>query len=329
MTKVIGRKFSVGLGKETTRGTAVAAAYWIPKMDFSLDDKINYAVDDSSIGVIEDSISQDITGKYSEGSIGGRVYDKSFGLILLGVFGVETSSTQVGGETLVYDHLFNVLESASHQSLTISAADPNGGSGLKYSLAMFDTFELSYEVGKYLTYKTSFRANTNASSSVTASFTAENGFRPQDGIIKVASALAGLDAASAISIKKGTLTIKKNIEDDFIIGSVAAADRLNKAFMVEGTIEALYDSRTFTDTNMLADLAQALRIQFINTSVTLGSASSPQITFDMGKVKFQEVSKKIANNDLIMQTVKFKAFYSMADSMMIKATLRNLQSAVY
>lgn len=329
MTKIIGRKFSIGLGKETTRGTAAAAGFWMPKMDFSLDDKVNYAIDDSSIGVIEDAISQDITGKYSEISIGGRVYDKSFGLILLSAFGTETSSTAVSGDTSVYDHLFNVSESAQHQSLTISAADPNGGSGLRYTLGMMDEFELSFEIGSYLTYKAGFRANANASGSVTASFTAENGFRPQDGIVKFASDLSGLDAASAIAIKKGSLSIKKNIEDDFIIGTVTPADRLNKSFVVEGTLELLYDNRTYIDTDLMADLAQALRIQFVNSSVTIGTSSSPTITFDMGKVKLQEVSRKMANNELIMQTIKFKAFYSMTDSMMVKATLRNLQSATY
>lgn len=329
MTKIIGRKLSVGLGKETSRGTAVAAAFWIPKMDFSLDDKINFAVDDSSIGVIEDSINQEITSKYSELEIGGRVYDKSFGLILLGVFGTETSSTQVGGETLVYDHLFNVSESAQHTSLTVSAADPNGGSGLQYTLAMVDQFQLEFETGKFLTYKAGLRANANASASVTASFTAENGFRPQDGIIKVASTLSGLAGASAITVKKGQITIKKNVEDDVVIGNVSPVDRLNKAFSVEGSLELLYDSRTYIDTDLLGDLAQALRIQFVNSSVTIGSASSPTITFDMAKVKFQEVSRKIANNDLIRQTIKFKAFYSMSDSLMIKATLRNLQSSTY
>ncbi len=327
MTKIIGRKYSVGLGKESSRGTAVAASFWIPKTDVSVDDRINYAIDDSSIGVIEDSISQDITGKYSEISIGGRVYDKSFGLILLATLGTETSQTLV--ETGVYDHLFNVNESAQHTSLTVSAVDANGGSGLRYALAMVDTLQIDFEIGKYFTYKLDMRANINASGSNTASFTAENGFRPQDGSIKFASALAGLGAASAISVKKGSIVIKKNIEDDFIIGNVAATDRLNKSFSVEGTLELFYDDRTLEDTDMIADLAQAMRIAFTNTSVTIGATSNPTLTIDMGKVKIQEVTKKISNNDIVSKVVKFKAFYSITDSMMIKATLRNTQSAAY
>lgn len=329
MSKTIGRKFSIGLGKETTRGTAVSAGFWIPKTSLAIDEKINYAVNDSSIGVIEDSIGQDITSKYAEGTIEGNVYDKSFGLVLLAALGTETSSTAVSGDGTVYDHLFNVLESAQHQSLTISAVDPNDGTGRKFALAMIEALEVNFEIGQYLTYKADFRANSSAQSSTTASFTAENLFRPQDGVIKFASALAGLSGATAISVKKGTISIKKNLEDDVIIGTVTPADRLNKAFVVEGTLELMYDSRTDIDTNLLGDVAQALRIQFINTSVTVGSTSNPTITFDMGKVKFQEVARKMTNNDLITMTIKFKAFYSIADSMMIKATLRNLQSATY
>lgn len=327
MTKIIGRRFSVGLGKETTRGTAVSAAFWIPKTSVSVDDRINYATHDASIGVIEDAIGQDTTGKYSEVTIEGNVYDKSFGLIALGTFGSETSSTLVA--TGVYDHLFAVAQSAQHASLTVAAVDPNGGSGLRYALAMVDQTDLAFEVDKYFTYSTKLRANANASGSNTASFTAENLFRPQDGIVKFASSLAGLSAASAIAVKKGTLSIKKNVEDDFIIGSVVAADRLNKEFSVEGSLEMFYDSRTDIDTNLLGDVAQAMRIQFINTSVTIGASSNPTITFDMARVKFQEISRKIDNAGIISLTIKFKAFYSQTDTSMISCTIRNTQSATY
>lgn len=327
MSKTIGRKFSVGLGKETVRGTAVAASFWIPKTDVSVDDRINYAINDSSIGVIEDSIGQDITQKFSEISIGGLIYDKSFGLILLATFGTETSQTLV--ETGVYDHLFNVAATSQHTSLTVACVDPNGGSGLRYALGMVDSVTIEFEIGKYLTYKLDMRANANASGSNTASYTAENLFRPQDGAVKFASALAGLTAASAIAVKKGSITIKKNLEDDFIVGSVVATDRLNKEFAVEGMLELIYDDRTYIDTDMMADLAQAMRITFQNTALLIGATKYPQIEFDMGKVKLQEVSRKIDNAGIIMQTVKFKAFYSMTDSMMIKATIRNTQSAAY
>ena len=123
--------------------------------------------------------------------------------------------------------------------------------------------------------------------------------------------------------------IKKNLEDDFVVGNVAAADRLNKEFSVEGMLELFYDDRTIEDTYMIADLQQAMRFTFQNTSVLIGATKSPQLEIDLGKVKIQEVSKKIENSNIISKTIKFKAFYSLTDTMMIKATLRNTQSAAY
>ena len=91
----IGRKYNVGIGKEVTRGTAVAADYWLPKMVFTHDDKIDVVVDESSIGIIEDAQSQDVVGKHSEGTITGRIADTSFGLWLLSTLGTEAAPALV------------------------------------------------------------------------------------------------------------------------------------------------------------------------------------------------------------------------------------------
>jgi len=63
MSKFIGRKLNIGIGKESTRGTAVAATFWMPKMELTHDDKITQVVNESSIGVIEDAEGADITMK--------------------------------------------------------------------------------------------------------------------------------------------------------------------------------------------------------------------------------------------------------------------------
>ena len=330
MSYQIGRKFSIGIGKESVRGTAVSASFWLPKMSISVDDKINVAIDDSSVGVIEDSQGQDIVGTYAEGSIEGRVNDTALGLLLLATLGTETSQAAHSGETIVYDHIFNVNESAQHPCLTFVASGPNESTGVAYALGMIDTFEFNMEIGKYAMYKVGFRANKNASVSASPSFSAtENVFLPQHGVVKFASALAGLAAASAITLRKVSMSIKKNIEDDMTIGSLAATDRPNKQFAIEGTVELVYQDRSYIDTIMLGDLQKAMRISAVNTAVTIGSAANPAIQFDLAKVKLTEVARKIENNGLVIQTLKYNAFYSMADAKMITATLVNTRSSAY
>ncbi len=328
MSYHIGRKFSVGLGKETTRGVCVVAAqYWVPKTALTFDDKINVAVNDASYGIIEDAEGQDVVGTFAEGTIEGRIQDGSFGLLLLAALGTETSSTLVSG---AYDHLFSILESAIHTSLTIHTVGPNenSGNGHRFTLAMIDQLDITMEVGKYAMFKAGFQSNTAVTATNTIAFISENYFLPQNGIVKIATSLSGLSGASAISCRKCIVNIKKNIDEDRVIGSLAATDRLNKQFTVEGSIEIVYTDRSYIDTIMIGDLQKALRVQMINTAITIGS-TNPQLTLDFAKVKLTEVARKMENDTLVVQTIKFKAFYSIADLSFMTATLRNTRVAVY
>ena len=329
MAKFIGRRVNIGMGKETTRGVATAPTYWFPKMSLSMDDKIMFATDDSSVGVIEDSQTQDITSRYSEGSIEGRVTDRGIGLLLLATLGAENATTTP--EIGVRDHNFVVGQSAQHNSLTIAVAEPNSnsGNGFSYALGMIDNLDINFEVGQYATYKADIRANAGSSVASTVAFVAENAFRPQDITFRTASAIGGLNAASPIVIKKGSISIKKNLEDDIVLGNVNPVDRLNKQFSVEGTIEIIYDSRVQIDTNMLGDLAVAMRIQMINTSVVIGTTLNPTLTIDLARVKLGEVARKIDNDGIVSETLKFKSFYSLTDTRMITAVLRNTVLALY
>ena len=73
--------------------------------------------------------------------------------------------------------------------------------------------------------------------------------------------------------------------------------------------------------------AQAMRIDIKNTDVTIGSSSNPKLIIDLPKVTFQELGRPFKVKDLVYQTVKFKAVYSVSDAMMIKATLTNAVSS--
>lgn len=324
MTKLIGRKFNVGIGKETTRGTAVAATYWLPHTELTLDEKVTQAVDESVYGVIEDSTDAAVVSKFMEGEISGHIADTSFGLILLSQFGADAVATV---ETGVYDHTFTVAQNAQHQSLTVAVSEPNA-TNLRFPLAVIDNTEIVVEVGEYAMFKSAFRANIGATAANSVSYSSENIFKPQECNAYIASDLSGLDAASAIPVKRVSVTSSQNIEDDQVVGSVSPADRLNKQFVVEGTIELIYDSRTYIDTILLGDLAKAIRVKLVSGTL-IGAASYPTLTIDIAKAKLREVSKSISNNDIVRQTVSFKGHYSIADTSMVTAVLRNTKSGTY
>lgn len=330
MSVFIGRKLNIGLGKESSRGTAVAASYWYPKTDFAVESKIDTVVNDASLGIIEDASTQEVSKKWAQATLGGLVSDTRFGLILMAALGTDTKTT-TAGETTVYDHTFSVLESAQHPSLTLVVSEPNasGSSSLNYTNAMLTSLEIDFAVGQWATFKAGFDASIGATASSTPSFSAENHFNPQYCTVKLASSLSGLSGATAINIRSAKITINKNVEDDPTIGSLTPADRYNKQFVIEGEMVLVYNDRTYIDTDMLGDAATAIRLSAINTGVTIGSTSHPTLQIDLAKCKITEVARTNKNNDVMLQTIKFKAFYSTGDSQMISVLYRNTVSTAY
>ncbi len=322
MSKFIGALADVGIAKEATRGTAESSAsFWIPKMSLTMDDIVEQAMDENSIGVIEDMSDAKIVKKVSEGEIEAKVGDKSIGLILLGSLGSVSTS---GPTDSAYTHTFSVLQSAQHPSLTVFVDDEN--QDYKYALGMITSFELSAETGKFVSYKAGIRAKAGATATLSPSYTAENSFLAQHAIFKTASAQAGLAGASAINIRSVNFKIEKNVEDDVALGSVAPVDILNKQFAIEGSLELVFNDNAIK-TDMLADTAKAMRIELTNTDVTIGSSTNPKLTFDFHAVKFSEFTRNYGNGDIVTASVSFKAFYKASEAKMITAVLVNTQSS--
>lgn len=321
MSKFIGRLADIGIKKESVRGTAEStASFYLPKMSFSYDDKIDQVVDESSYGIIEDSTGASIVAKYAMGEFEGKIGDKSIGLLLLGTLG--TVSTGAPTQTTVYTHSFSVQEDNQCDSLTIFQDDPN--QDYKYALGMIDSFAIDVSLGSFAKVTCSFRSKVGETASLSPSYSVENNFLPQHGTVVYASSLAGLDAGTEVTLKSVKLNISKNVEDDRRIGSVHAVDILNKQMAVEGSMELVFDAETFK-TFMLADTAKAVRIRLTNTDVTIGSSLNPKLTFDLAKVKFSEFNRKYGNDDIVTVDLSFKAFYSTTDSSMITAQLINEQ----
>lgn len=323
MTKFIGRLADIGVAKEASRGTAeTSATFFLPKVSLSIDDGIEQVVDESSIGVIEDSPNASIVSKFAEGEIEGNILDKSFGLLLLATLG--SVSTTGPSQTTVYTHNFSVLQSAQHPSLTLFLSDPN--QDYKYALGVLKSLSLDIMLGAYAKYKAAFRSKVGATGTVTPSYGSENTFLPQHGSVRIATNLAGLGAASALNIRSVKIDFDKNIEDDRKLGSTDPADILNKQFSVSGSLELVFDDNTFK-TDMLADTAKAMRIRLTNTDVTIGTSLNPQVTIDLAKVKFSKFERKYANGDIVTASIDFKGHYSVGDTSMVTAQLLSTQTS--
>jgi hypothetical protein len=330
--KGIGRLFALGLAKEATRGTAISAAtYWLPFDDLSFDEKYDNAVADQAVGVIENAIAEYRVKNYADGTFKLPMVDQSTGLLFLGMLGAQAVATHAG-ESVVYDHTFTMGESAQHQSLTLFIHDPLSGTDYSHANGVIHKMDIDAELKKFVQLSVSARAFKGVSqSSFTPSILSENRFIPQYMTFKYATTAAGLSGATAIALKSIKLSLDAGIEDQEVLGNVAPADFLNKEFKVEGSLECIYQNLTDFKNVALAtpNVGQAMLIDLINTDVTLGSSTHPELKITLNQVYFSEYSRPIKVKDLVYQTLKFRGTYKLADSAMITVLLTNGVSGTY
>jgi len=326
MAKGIGRLLSLGIGRETTRGTTVTPAYWIPFLEAGIEEKDEKAIDEATVGVIEDSVGQTIVKQWAEGSWKALIGDRHFPLVLYAALGTLASALK-SGESTVYDHTVSVAQNAQHQSLTVGIDDPLGGQDYQHPLAVIASLEIAYELGKLLDYSVTVKAKKGATATLTPSQVAENRFTHKHFTFKLAAAQSGLDAASAMNIRSLTLKIEKNVEEDLALGSLAPVDFLNKQLAIEGQLEAIWQNETDFKQTALAGTVKAMRLDLANNDVTIGTSSNPRVKIDLHKVIFKEITRPVSINEVIMQTLSFKAHYHTTDAKMVYVLCNNTVSS--
>jgi tail tube protein len=121
----IGRKQSIGLGKEGTAGTAIAVDFWIPKLSGAFTPKTEVATDEGAYGII-DKVKEVTTIKnWSEVQFSAIARDVYFGHILMALFGTTypTVRIPVSGVAGTFVEGETVTESVSSATATIRRVD--------------------------------------------------------------------------------------------------------------------------------------------------------------------------------------------------------------
>lgn len=325
MSKQIQRLVDVGLGRETTRGTAEADAdFWVPKIDFDFTPTVDVAVDSSGLGVIDARQDSEVTLKYGEGSIGGIVYSESFGLLLglaLGTWSTSTDDPEVDVNT----HSFTRLNTNSHPAATIFVKDENLDE--KYALGMLNQLSVNAVVDDYVKFTAGFMSKDGTTTSTTPSYaTDESAFVPSNMAFKMATTTGGLGAASETNLRSFSITINKNVEAWNELGSREPNDIVNKQFSVEGEIELVFDNATERD-YVQDGTKMAMSVELTNTDVTIGTASNPKLSFELAPVSFEEFGRSGGADDVEVQTLGFSGNFSVSDSKTISAELINSQTS--
>lgn len=322
MTTQIGRLINVGIGRETTRGTAQASAtFWIPRVDFDFNPRVDYAVNPSGLGVIDSRSDAKVVEKVGEGSFGGVVYDKNFGLMLAACLGTWSST---GPTDSAYTHSFTRLNSNQHPALTIFHKDQNVDE--KFALGMLNQLTINCVLKDYVKYSAGFLSKVGATTSSTPSYVSENPFLATHVTVKFADTTAALATASAVGVRAINLTVNKNVEDWQNLGSNEPTDIINKALAVSGDLELLFDDTTYRN-YVINGTKKACLITINNSDTLIGATATPQLLITLAPMSFRDWGRNTGLDDVVSQTISFDGNFGLSDSKTLSIQLINTQAS--
>lgn len=324
MTKIIGRLCSVGLGKESSRGTAVAPGKWIPWTKVDYNDEVNLLDNEASIARLEDTDDHALALIFGSATLASKIKDLNFGYLLLSLFGTDTPTARSAPNAAVYDHVFTVAQTVQHQSLSVALKDANYDVVMANSVV--DTLKISCKYGDYAMFEAGLTGKASASASNTVSIVAENDFFSKHLTFKMASTQSGLAAASAVKIREFSLEFGQKVMIEEVLGQNTPNDILNGSWGIKGSFTVVHNDTSY-NALLVAGTKKALRFDFQNTDVTIGSSANPGLTIDLHSASIVSVKTKRDLNGLVEETIEFRARYSKTDSKMATVTLSNTISA--
>lgn len=228
------------------------------------------------------------------------------------------SLSTAGPTDSAYTHSFTVANTNQHQSLTFVVVDSNTTE--EYRLAMLDSLEINAELDEIVKFTAGFMSkNGDGSARTVPAVTEEYKFTKKHLRFKVASAVGGLAAASGISLKSLSLTVSKNVALDDVLGTAEPEDILNRQLSIEGQVKLNYEDETWK--NYMRDgTNRAMEIAFINNDETIGVSTRPSLTMQFPKVDFYDWEPDYTLDEIVTQTISFKANYDLANALEIIST---------
>ena len=317
--EILGRQIELGVALETTRGTAeTTAEHWIKNVTASVQERAEHAIDDNSHGSLADSDNRRVTKKWVEGSLEGILQVDVVGYFFYNIFGSISSTSVVSG---VYSHEIT-LDSTTieHPSLTFFAKD-GGVQNLNISNGMISSLEINASMDDYVRFTTNIMASTAEDGSDTPAYQDEQDFVGKDITIKVADTEGGLTSASALSIKELGITFDTGAIVDYVLGNYNPEDIYDGKLSIEGNLSKNFVDETFKDL-FLGDDAKYMEIAIVG-SQEIGATANPSIIITLNKVKVTGWERSGGNDELVSESIDFKAFFNSDDEEVGKITIVN------
>ena len=308
MTKFVGRRGTLGLAIEATKGTPVVPSYWLPYVTMSFFDRTETASESQGMGNIADQDSFYVTMVMGEGDIESQLYDQALGYILSSLLGAKPVTTG----TNPYTHTFTLSNTNIPQTLSLYWTDPDRD--YLFPQAVVESLKMSVSPAGIVSWTIHFKSKTARSwtHQVPSFTTLGSKFLHQHLVTKLAANTAGLAAASAISLKNLELTIDRKTIFDTVMGTVEPEDILSQPISVEGTLQLNLEDDTYRNL-MLAGTYKALEIKLL-------ASSNSSLDLQFPRVNFQAWEPDYKLDAIAQQKINFKANYDSANAAAIIST---------
>lgn len=308
MSKFVGRRGSLGIAYEASRGTPVTPAYWIPNAKLSFHDMIESASEDQGFGNIADQDSFYVTLTKAEGDIAAQLYDQGLGYIIGSLLGAKPVTT--GSNP--YTHTFTISQTNQAVTLSLYWTDPDRD--YMFPFAVVDSFKMSVKPLGLVEYTIGFKSKSarNWTHQTPVFTTLGNKFLHQNLVFKLAANVASLTAATNISLKDLSLTIKRNVIHDVVMGTSEPEDVLSQTISVEGDVSLNLQDDTYRN-YMLSGAYKSMEINL------LASANS-SLDLRFPRVNFSQWEPDFTLNEIAKQKIQLKGNYDSANALDIIST---------
>lgn len=318
MSVIIGREIEFGVGVEEDRGTPQGTPErWLKKIQANVVPRAAHAVDESTHGRLEDSDQRRVVQLWSEGDLSGNIHADALGYLLYNIFGAVTPTSLGSG---AYRHDFSLAQNTSHPSLTLFVKDGDVDQ-MRIANAMLSALTIEAAPDAFVSFSASFMGKQHSSNAASPSYSTEYDFIGRDVTVKFADTEGGLAAATPIKAKSLTLNFEPNVEANYVLGNYSPDDIYNKQWSITGEYEEDYSDTDARD-RYLDDSNKYMQIT-IQGAANIGGGANPKLVVIMNKVQLMDWNRADGANDIVTQTVSFKAFYRAADTESATASLTN------
>lgn len=317
MSKFVSRRGTLGLAIEATRGTPINSTVWVPWASLSFHDIISSSAENQGMGIIDDQDSFYVTMQMGEGDVEAEVYDQALGYIFASLLGALPSTS--GSNP--YTHAFSVSQTNQTKTLALYWKDPDRS--YMFPMAVVESFKISVAPSGKVQYTIHFKSKRARDwTSQTPSYTTLGGkFLHQHLQFRIAANIAGLAAATAISLKNLEMTFNRSTIFDEVMGTAEPEDVLSQTLGIEGSLNLNLEDDTYRN-YMLNGTYRAMEIKF------LASASS-SLTMQFPRASFMEWEPDYTLNEIAKQKINFKCNYDSANAleMITTCSLVNTKSS--